>query len=396
MFRSLPRIPLSLFCTFACLMMASACNRSEVDPSGDTRPAGRAAANGSTPATDASSGADALPPTEASPTTSASPAANGSAAAPKRPKAVRPASLAEAVGVIDLRRFPRLAGADRVDASAVRLYYEAPGTRAEAVEFCRSELTAAGWKHDTEQDMRTTTDAFLHFHKQGFLLQVFVSSSRSGKSVRVTLENRGNVDARELPRMADARLINESPLSVYYSTQASAAETVQFLKSKLIQAGWTPYVDEASDLGKDTEEGSLRFLQRGVHLEMYVAGQERPCKVNHAVKMPEVEFPLPPDATDVIWQGYPLRIEYLSQQELQQGIELIEQHAGEQGWTRMPEHDGRLSDRARMVFQRSEERRLVFTVMPYKKGRIGVVGVDVATTHLARLLKEHPLDAGAE
>jgi hypothetical protein len=126
-----------------------------------------------------------------------------------------PASYLEAVSAIDLRDFPRPDDAVNVEASALRLYYVTGATSDAAAEFGRSNLSAAGWKHNPEPDKSYGDDHFLWFEKQGFVCNL---TALSGEETRVTIENCGNIDARELPRMADAAFKFEGPASVFYAT----------------------------------------------------------------------------------------------------------------------------------------------------------------------------------
>lgn len=304
-----------------------------------------------------------------------------------------PASYLEAAGAIDLRNFPRPDDAANVNASALKLEYETGATGAAAVEFCKSNLSSAGWKHDTELDMSAGGDRFLYFEKQDFICKLM---ALSGERTRVTIENRGNIDARELPRMADAEFKFQDATSVYYSTKNSAEETVRYLRSELEKDGWVQYVEQEQEWDSESTQGAFRFLARGTHVYLYVRGNDQGCEVTIAASMEGVQFPIAPNVTKIVWSKRPFRIQFHTTGELDGVADLIQRHAKEHGWARMPEHDVRFSDRMRMVFKRDEQSRLVFTVTPYDEGVLGFVGLDVSETDLQRLLEDHPLLAESE
>src|SRR5438045_1118526 len=113
------------------------------------------------------------------------------------------ATPSEGQKVIDLNRFPSMEGSGPGKGNSALFYCDAPGKVADVMSFYRKKLTEQGWteapgRHEDE------TLAQPEFAKAGFVLEVFISKSDKPGRVNVRLENKGNVKAGQLPRLADA------------------------------------------------------------------------------------------------------------------------------------------------------------------------------------------------
>jgi hypothetical protein len=169
-----------------------------------------------------------------------------------------PATLAEGHKVIDLNRFPRLEGAGAGQGSSAQLFYDAPGDVAGALAFYRKHCAAQGWQED---DPETEIDAFPRraFVKSGFVLDCAFGKSNKAGRVNLRIENKGNVDLRQLPRLADATDMNNERFDdVHYETDTPPPAAADFFRQELVARGWK----EAASEAKSYPDGSKLLVFR--------------------------------------------------------------------------------------------------------------------------------------
>jgi hypothetical protein len=178
----------------------------------------------------------------------------------------RPATLAEALAALDLRKMPVMPGAKDQSASAFTLRYSAPARVTDAASFHRAKLRELGWSGDknpysSEYGIAET------FEKDAFhvWLQVADPGPQKGWLV-VTLKNCGNIDPRDLPRPSDTKSTegNHVPSLWMGMTKASPEDAVAFYRKELGASGWQerPVEPGARRMG----EQQAAFDQNGVHL----------------------------------------------------------------------------------------------------------------------------------
>jgi hypothetical protein len=180
------------------------------------------------------------------------------------------AKFSEGMKMIDLRRFARLAGADEPRGSSANLYYEAPGDVVKAVVFYRDKLKAEGWAEEPANTVDEITDlASIRFDKRGFHLELLISKGDKPDRVRIQLENQGNIDVRQFPRLADAaRGGLEGFNDVLYETQTKPDAAVTFYRKELGQRGWKE--DKAENKVYPDGSTSLVFEQNAVILTLRI------------------------------------------------------------------------------------------------------------------------------
>jgi hypothetical protein len=154
-----------------------------------------------------------------------------------------PATLTDALAVLDLRTFPRLPMAAKADrqtrpiARSSSVAYAAPATAEEAVRFHRAEFAARGWVEtaaDTDLPGRTT----LTFEKAGYLVTVGVYQPSGKGTVEVGITNHGNLDPRHLPYPSWAEIPAERGTVVNATTTLTPAAAAAFYRAELAKAGW--------------------------------------------------------------------------------------------------------------------------------------------------------------
>ncbi len=156
----------------------------------------------------------------------------------------RPATVADAVKVLDLTKFPLLKGAKEPSSRDVaRLSYLATSDCKTAFEFQRKGLVGLKW---TELPGTMVTDQYATgmFARDGFIASVSTTPYSDPKepglaNVQVMLH--GNVDLAKLPVPADLKPTYGGPQLAMYSTDSPVAQTAEACSKLLVAAGWQPY-----------------------------------------------------------------------------------------------------------------------------------------------------------
>jgi hypothetical protein len=180
------------------------------------------------------------------------------------------AKFSEGMKAIDLRRFPRLADADDARGSSAGLYYQAPGDVPKAVAFYRDKLKAEGWAEEPANTVDEIKDlATTRFDKNGFHLELEINKGDKPDRVTIHLQNQGNIDVRQFPRLADAAVGGlEGFGDVFYETQTRPDAAVAFYRKELVQRGWKE--DKAETKVYPGGSTSLVFEQNAVILTLRI------------------------------------------------------------------------------------------------------------------------------
>jgi hypothetical protein len=176
----------------------------------------------------------------------------------------KPATVIEAVRVLDLTTFPLLKGAkEPVNRSVARLSYTAPSDCKTAFEFQRKALASQKW---TELPGSNATAEYANgtFTRAGFVASMSVSPLGDPKQpgmVNVSLMLHGNVDLKKLPIPADLKPTYVGPQVAMYSTDVSVEKTAEACRKLLLAQGWQPY-GKAGD--------TQFFKQNAIRLTSYI------------------------------------------------------------------------------------------------------------------------------
>lgn len=314
----------------------------------------------------------------------------------------KPATLREGQKVIDLNRFPRLEGAAAGHGSSALLQYDAPGTTADALAFYRKKLAEQGW---TEEYIPRDNDSILtpRFTKAGFLLELFIAKSEKGNRVNIRVENKGNVDARQLPRaVADEAEGHDTFDDVHYDIETSVQAGADFFRKELPKQGWK----EDKSSSRDYVDGSksLSFSQKAITLKIEVRpGQDgettvrvqpelygvfipRPGKPEEALAVIDLrKFPTIDGvrATNVTSGG----VDYAASGSVADAVRFYRQEFAKKGWREQRPTPLETDDRARLRF--GKEAFIVEVSILANEGRGVGIGVhnrgDLNTRELLHL-----------
>ena len=220
------------------------------------------------------------------PTIALAPTPTESLVAPKGP-----ATLDEARKVLDLRIFvPRLPGARLHIVRPNQLIYSAPGTLAAAESLHRTNLLEHGWTLDktpSPPGIDPSTYVYAGFDRLGFRVSLSASKSRTTDGwVDVYLMDVGNVDARSLPQMADAKRVISNWNYASYKTDAKPADVIPFYRKELGASGWREYPVSLAAFHAKEDRHLVGFAQNGMEIFLNIKGEKSaPTLVERSVAL---------------------------------------------------------------------------------------------------------------
>lgn len=186
-----------------------------------------------------------------------------------------PASVRDAISMIDLRSLPRLREKNILDQSSTMYYYSAEGSVAAVDAMLRSELTARGWKE--EPGITPATDQYVDrsYEQKGFRLRLGISTGSTAGEVAVNISNVGNVDVRTLPKTSDAEAIESSPVNATHRTAKSIPQIVAELEPKMKEMGWQVCEDFFANPIDVPHFKSIAFRKNGMKVNLGMARDPR-------------------------------------------------------------------------------------------------------------------------
>ncbi|HEX3315215.1 MAG TPA: hypothetical protein VHR72_10015 [Gemmataceae bacterium] len=201
-----------------------------------------------------------------------------------------PATLDEALKLLDLRTVPRLPNARLHIVRPIQLIYSAPSTLAATDSQHRKNLLDQSWKLDATPPppgIDPSSYVYAGFDRLGFRVSLSASKSRTTDGwVDVYLMNHGNVDARGLPQMADAKPVNSNWNYASYKTDAKPTEVVAFYRKELGATGWHEYHVGLAAFHAKEDRHLVGFAQNGVEIFLNIKGEKSaPTLVERSVSL---------------------------------------------------------------------------------------------------------------
>lgn len=179
----------------------------------------------------------------------------------------RPATLKEAIEVINIMMLPRMEKATKgkrdkeLYALPIGTRYEVPESVETAAAFYRKLLKDKGWTELTPE-LEIEDQSHLKFEKKGFLVGFFASRDKKEGATTVSLINYGNVDLRKLPFPPEAKFSAERSNHVNTTTSLSVDDAFAFYRKELTKLGWKEE--------KERGQGTMRFTQNGMELRLEI------------------------------------------------------------------------------------------------------------------------------
>jgi hypothetical protein len=219
-------------------------------------------------------------------------------------RAAQPATPEQAARVLDLRKFPRMEGANVGSLHTLgMLMYEAKGQPKAAFDFQRQQLAKLGFQ-EMKGGYASPQSASGYFAKGGFTVSVSASEvsgdpKKAGWS-NVTLVNSGNIDLAKLPVPPGTKPFHPSPIEASYTTSAKVQPTAAECRKLLLAAGWEPY-GQAGNGGNESDSAMQYFKQNAIKLQLWVMTtpvEGGKTLIRYSTDLLSADLPAPPDATD--------------------------------------------------------------------------------------------------
>jgi hypothetical protein len=219
-------------------------------------------------------------------------------------KAAQPATPDEAARVLDLRKFPRMDGANVGSLHTLGiLMYEAKSPPAAAFDFQRKQLAKLGFQ-EMKGGYTSPQSASGYFTKDGFTVAASASEisgdpAKAGWS-SVTLVNSGNVHLAKLPVPPGTKPFHPSPSEVSYTTTAKVEPTATACRKLLLAAGWEPYGQAGRDANQP--DSAMQYFKRNaIKLQLWVMttpAEGGKTLIRYSTDLLSADLPAPSDATD--------------------------------------------------------------------------------------------------
>lgn len=324
--------------------------------------AGTAGATGPAPDSVGATGAAAEP--TASATTLDKPAAESTTKADPPPKAAppaiedvvrEPATVAEAMAVVDLRKLPVPADVENpnlaVSMSSFITKQDAKATYAAIEKF----LTDAGCKPYREPQSYDTSHSG-GFTRNGFRFSVSVFAA--GEQTNAMVFNLGNVNLAKLPVPPGAKPWHTFPDTAAFITDAGVDETREATRKLLVEHGWQPYGGAADtrDFKKNATEISVT-----INSPPATPGQ---TVITFGSRQLSADLPAPPEATRVDYSDNPTQVYVDMPGSAADAVAFNLQALTAAGWkatTDKPIEDGRVQ---MLIFRNDAKDMLTLTVRP--------------------------------
>lgn len=266
-----------------------------------------------------------------------------------------PVALAEAIAAIDLRQFPVMEQAERVERSPAVVSFSVPGGGVDgAVAFMREKLGALGWTPAADAKLSVINEhgAQLFFVKGGQRLYSALGVSPADKNLNVTLFHLGNTDARKLPYFAGVEFVDSLPARTICTTTAKPEEVQKALREPFAKAGWREYKEPTSRgmEGYVRTDRSLKFFQNGTMVDVLIMPVDGKTNVYTTVKLLKAEWPIDPSATVIEFQEDPLFVFYPTKLGLKEAVEYCRTHLTAAGWKERAADGETKADAVTVVF----------------------------------------------
>jgi hypothetical protein len=208
-----------------------------------------------------------------------------------------PATVEEAVKLLDLRTFPVIESSEslRERRQIGQLIYTTNKGLAESFEFQRKHLQQLGWKELPGADKSLADgNPQAAYTRDGFVVSMSVSETTymNKPQTYVIIQNHGNVPTGKLPVPPGTQTHYASPQQTIYVAAAAESETAQACRQMLLDKGWKPY-------GKT--EKTMYFKWNAVHLSADVRSfDNQPGKtyITYSTEVLSADLPLPADVDD--------------------------------------------------------------------------------------------------
>lgn len=247
-------------------------------------------------------------------------------ARPARAADPKPATVAEAMRILDLATFPVPPGVEKPgQRNLASLFYEAEATVKAAFDFQRKNLLERKWKElpGGYASDESTNGAF---ERDGFRLSVSVFTGSKPGTARVSLTNHGNVDPAKLPLPPGTKPFYATAVSAAFLADAPVDKTAEACRKLLVAQGWEPY---------GTAGDSQFFKQNAVRLNAFIAAapaQMGKTAITYSTEQLSADLPLPAETVSAQYSDSTKQLLFDTKSPLDEVMKFYRETLGKAGW----------------------------------------------------------------
>jgi len=273
-------------------------------------------------------------------------------------KPAKPATVAEAVKVIDLSTFPLIEEPERPLVRRIAgLSYQAKGSVKEAFDFQKGKLTALIFK-ELPNGYSSDQAASGTFARDGFLVSVTVFESGTPGQASIMLTSHGNVDTAKLPVPKGAKSLYAMPVSAAFVTEAPLDKTAEEVRKLLVAQGWQPY-GKAGD--------SQIFKQNAVRLNARVSSapaQGGKTVIDYTSELMSADLPTPPEFVDAQYSDSTKQLLFDTKQSLEEVEKFYRETLAKGGWKPTLDHFTKSDFKQFLIFRNPQKDMLTLEAYP--------------------------------
>jgi hypothetical protein len=290
----------------------------------------------------------------------------GSAEDTASPDAIKtPATVEEAMKVLDLSAFPLMDGAKSAESRHVaNLSYVAPGDPKKALEFHRKAFSAQGWK-ELPNNSITDESANAMFARDGFVVSFSVIPYEKGE-LSVRLQNLGNVKPGNLPVPPNVKPVYVGDPTAMYVTEAAVAATADAIHNLFVVQGWVPY-------GK---AGDSNFFKKNAILATATVSsapaQGGKTMIQYSNQLISSDIPVPQNVEDLRYVDEPPELTFATTNK-DAVVDFFRTTLAATGWKSTTDKLIDIDEKPTMIF-RNPAKDMITLSMPYNYGdnKLGV------------------------
>ena len=285
------------------------------------------------------------------------------ASAADRAVTAKPATVADAMRVLDLTTFPAMNGAkEPLNRSVSRLSYNVLSDCQTAFDFHRKTLTSMKW---TEVPGSTVTKDYGSgmFTREGFLASVSVSPlgdpSQPGM-LSVSLVLHGNIELAKLPIPAGLKSTYVGPQIAMYTANGPVAETAEACRKLLVAQGWQPY-GKAGD--------TLFFKQNAIRLTVSITAApalDGKTSVSFSSEQLSADLPAPSDTVQLQYADTTKQVLFDTKESEDAIVAFYRKSLGSSGWKATTDNTLKIDWKSGLIFRNAAKDMLTLEMYPVK------------------------------
>jgi hypothetical protein len=298
-----------------------------------------------------------------------------------------PATAEQAARLIDLSTFPLVEGAKPPWPRGVAsLSYAAPGEVKKAYEFHRKKLTAEGWKELPNSSV-TAQAASGMFSRNGFVVSVSVYPAGDPGSLRIALQNHGNIKPGQLPIPSGVKSVYVGDSAAMYVTEAAVPATADSVRKLLLAQSWVPY-GAAGD--------STWFKQNAIRINATVSAapaQGGKTMISYSSELMSADIPAPLDAEELRYTDQNQELRFETAADKNAVVAYYRKTLATVKWEPTLDHTVQIDDKDEMIFRNPAKDMLTLAMPHDSRGKLFVAVRFQSAAEIAELDRQIKAEA---